>query len=382
MKSDIAVLHVALQPHTGVWSVMKELAQAQSQSGLYGSVGLGIITDDSWPPEYRQQLEAIPLPVFTSPTTKMFGTGQFVWQRLRPPPLAHWMNSFAQAAGVNEVVLHLHNAWMSGVFLPLGKQASVRSKVVATFHGVNAQLDGKPVRRALHRWMASRLPRFGARLTSVDRFNLQISESLLGLPPRLFTVVPNGMPEKSACAMASPWMGRGRFKVGFLGTITERKGWRMAVDAVLTLAAEGKDVGIVLAGRGAEEPELRRMAQAYPDRVEYLGHISDPRKSMLPQLHVLSMMSVHEGLPMSLVEALSAGLPVIATRAGGIPEAITDRENGVLVERSVESLAAALRYVYEHPAEHERMAAAAHESFVQTFAIEKIVSQYHRVYTN
>ena len=382
MNNSVAVLHIALQPHTGVWSVMKGLAQAQSRSGLYKAVGLGIITDVSWPPEYRQELEAFPLPVFTSPTNKMFGTGQFMWQRLRRPPLAQWASRFAQTAGVNEVILHLHNAWMSGVFLPLGKNASVRSKVVATFHGVNAQLDGKPVRRALHRWMAARLPRYGARLTSVDRFNLQISESLLGLPARLFTVVPNGMPEKTASAIASPWDGRGRFMVGFLGSVMQRKGWRLAVEAVLKLAAEGKNVGIVLAGKGPEEPELQRMAQAYPDRVQYLGHVSEPCQTMLPQLHVLSMMSVHEGLPMSLIEALSVGVPVIATRAGGIPEAITDGENGLLVERAVESLAAALRHVYEHPADHARMAIAARDSFSRKFAIEKIVGQYHGVYTN
>jgi hypothetical protein len=92
------------------------------------------------------------------------------------------------------VVVHLHNAWLSGVFLPLPAVPGIEVIVVATFHGVNEHFAGKPVRRALHRWMARAWSNMALRLTSVDGPNTAVAEQVFGLPASAFTVIPNGMP--------------------------------------------------------------------------------------------------------------------------------------------------------------------------------------------
>ena len=375
-----AVLHVALNPVTGPWSVMRDLALAQAASGRYSAVGLGVITSKDWPSQYVEELMETRLPAFRASTIKAFGTAQFLWQRFQRPPIRNWVDELMLKSGAKRAVVHFHNAWMSGVFLPLRRLSSGQIRTVATFHGVNAVLDGKPVRRFLHRWMAARLTRYGTRLASVDRSNLDLAETVLGLRPDLFTVIPNGVADDPA-ARATAWNGEGQFRVGHVGSITERKGWRIGAVAVLQLAAEGRHVRYVIAGNGPEAGQAEALSRKHPNVIEYLGHVPKPRTNLLPKLHALSVMSAHEGLPMTIIEALSVGLPVLATSVGGIPEMIQDGVNGRLLPRNVEALAESILRLYNNTAEQERLGIESRRVFCKKFEISKVVELYDAVYT-
>lgn len=374
-----AVLHVALNPVTGPWSVMRDLAQAQAVSGNYQAVGIGVITSKHWPVAYAEELQATGLRHYRSATMQTFGTAQFVWQRFFRPPIDQWVKDLRQVSGAQKCVIHFHNAWMSGVFLPSECVRRGQAAAVATFHGMNAQLEGRPVRRWLHRWMASRLPRYQAQVTSVDRANLELAEVVLGLNPRTFTTIPNGVPDIVGLR-CDTWTGTGEFRVGHVGSITERKGWRIAADAVLQLRSAGLNVRLLIAGAGPEEGQARILAQQNPEALEFLGHVVQPRQHLMPRLHALTVMSVHEGLPMSLVEAMSVGLPVVATAVGGIPEAITHEQNGFLVARNADALVVTLRRLYDSPEIWERVNRAARAQFEHRFEIQRIVAQYEAVY--
>src|ERR1039458_5968031 len=86
-SANVAVLHVALNPVTGPWSVMRDLAVAQAASGRYSAVGLGVIISKDWPSEYDEELTQTKLPAYRASTIKAFGTAQFLWQRLQRPPI-------------------------------------------------------------------------------------------------------------------------------------------------------------------------------------------------------------------------------------------------------------------------------------------------------
>jgi glycosyltransferase involved in cell wall biosynthesis len=374
-----AVLHVALNPVTGAWSVMRDLAVAQAKSGLYGAVGFGIIHSRKWPANYDAELRSLGLPFFKAGTLESFGTAQFVWQRFQKPPIGAWVTELARQSGSERVVVHFHNAWMSGVFLPLHLTPACPVRCVATFHGVNAQLDGRPIRRWLHRWMAARLARFGARLTSVDTSNLPLAEKVLGLNPGLFTVIPNGVVDDPQ-SKGAVWNGEGEFTVGHIGSITERKGWRLAADAVLQLRAEGLEIRLVMAGAGQEEEQAKLVAKASGGAIEFLGHLHQPRRSFLPRLHALSVMSRHEGLPMTIIEAMAAGVPVVATAVGGIPEAVAHGQTGLLINRSVEELVKALRRFHQSPELWRTLSTGTRVRFDRQFEISHIVKQYDAVY--
>ncbi len=358
---------------------MRDLALAQAKSGLYGAVGLGVIHSRNWPATYHEELQNLGLPFFKAGTLESFGTAQFVWQRWQKPPVGTWVDELASRSGGNAVVVHFHNAWMSGVFLPLHPQPSCPFRCVATVHGMNADLEGKPLRHWLHRWMAARVPRHGVRLTSVDHTNLPLAEETLGLNSDLFTTIPNGVVDDPA-ARSAVWKGEGDFTAGHIGSITERKGWRLAAEAVLKLRAEGLKIRLLIAGAGPEEAQAREVAGASGGAIEFLGHVSQPRRNLLPRLHVLSVMSRHEGLPMTIIEAMAAGVPVVATAVGGIPEAVTDGQSGFLVPRNVEALADALRQLQTSPALWLGMSTRTRERFERQFEISHVVRQYDAVY--
>ena len=418
---------------------MRELAQAQAASGLYRAVGFGLITDHTWPVEYGKELEETGLRFYRASTRKMFGTAQFLWQRWQPPPIAQWVADFAskptnnssspigwERAGVRvhgggdeprlhgerrpqildaswgheprrplsptlspdggegeeqaTVVVHFHNAWLSGVFLPLRVPGPINVRTVATFHGVNVGLERKPVRKLLHRWMARRLVRFGAGLTSVDAVNLDLAWRILRLEPNRFTVIPNGVPGHNP-PPTKPWDGTGEFVVGCLGSVAEIKGWRLAAEAVLKLAQQGRRVRLVIAGTGPEQEEARRLATEHPGVIEYRGHVRNPGRNFFPQVHLLSVMSVHEGLPMNLIEAMAAGVPAVATKVGGVPEIITDGLTGFLVARRLEPLMGVISDLYDHPEKLPALRRQARQRFEERFDIRQIAQQYDRVYT-
>jgi len=375
----MAVLHVALNPVTGPWSVMRDLAQAQAASRDYQAVGIGVIASKNWPQEYAEELNNTGLCTYRATTLQIFGTFQFIWQHFSRSPLNHWVEGILEHSGAERCVVHFHNAWMSGVFMPIGKVRRGRVGVVATFHGVNAQLNGWPIRRWLHRWMASRLPRYGVRLTSVDTANLDLAETILHLDPKLFKVVPNGVADMPHIR-CNGWEGKGEFRVGHVGSINERKGWRLVADAMVQLNAEGLKIRLLIAGSGSEEDQAKALAKKYPGIIEFLGHVKDPRSNLLPRLHALAMMSAHEGLPMTLIEAMSVGLPVVATGVGGIPEAVTHDKTGLLISRDCGALADGLRTLHKSPEKCKRFAAASREEFERRFELRHIVEEYDAVY--
>lgn len=373
------ILHIALNPVTGVWSVMRELSKAQANSGLYAAVGLGVIADSRWPELYMKELQASGLPSYTAHTPRMFGTAQFLWQRIQCPPIDRWVDDLLTRSNADHCVVHFHNAWLSGAFLPLSCVEQHRARVVATFHGVNAHFRRQPLRQRIQQWIAGKLVRHKATLTSVDAGNLARAQALLRLNPDCFTVIPNGIAGTSA--RACPRLaGAEIFTVGHVGSMVAAKGWRILVDAVRRLRESGLPIKVVLAGRGAEAEQARQVADHSGGWITFEGFVANPRESLMPQLDALVLMSEQEGLPMAIIEALSTGLPVIATPVGGVPEAVAHEGNGLLVERTVESLMQAIQRLAGDRLFHESLSTQARLDFERRFEISKIVTEYDAVY--
>ena len=358
---------------------MRDLALAQAASGRYAAVGIGVIASKAWPDCYATELAEIGLPSYRCKTLDVFGTAQFLWQRWQPPPVDKWAGDLVRLSRVSQAIVHLHNAWLSGVFLPLKTVADGVVTVVATMHGMPANFHRRPLRHQLHRWMASRLIRYHARLTSVDRPGTLQAERLLGIPRETFTVIPNGVADDQTLR-ANKWTGEGAFQFGYLGNLDENKGWQIGAKAAVALTAMGRPVRYLVAGGGPQSEQAQAWQRRHPGIIEYLGHVSQPRWNLLPKLHALTLMSSNEGLPLCMIEALSIGLPVIATRAGGIPDALSDDINALLVSRDAESLANAIVRLCEQPMEHARLGSEGRRLFLKSFDLRHILQRYHNLY--
>ena len=111
--------------------------------------------------------------------------------------------------------------------------------------------------------------------------------------------------------------------IGSVGRLTPVKGFPHLIKAVQLLTEQGLCVKLLLVGDGTLNEELRRLAQdsGVAERVVMLGHREDTYE-LLQAMDMFVMPSLHEGIPLALLEAMATGLPVIATRVGGIPEVI------------------------------------------------------------
>jgi glycosyltransferase involved in cell wall biosynthesis len=378
-RNKTAILHVALNPLTGPWAVMKQLAKAQAATGLAREVALGLITDASWPRQYEEELRDLGLRVFRKHTPKMFGTASVLWQYLFPPGIDRWAETLARETGAGRIVVHSHNAWMSGVYLPIRSRGNYSVQVVVTFHGVNPILAHQPLRGAIHRWMAHRLVTFGATLTAVDAGSVVRAETVLGMPKEPFSVIPNGV--SCSATRACPFLrGAEKFTVAHIGTINEDKGWQIAAQAVERLSGDGVPVRLLLAGRGPQEKKAKQWTSRLPGVVQYLGYVSDPRQNLMPQCDLMSLMTANDALPMAIMEAMSVGLPIAATAIGGIPSAITDGETGFLVDRSSEALAEKIRLLCCNPSILSRLSTATLQRFAENFEIGAVARRYLDVY--
>jgi glycosyltransferase involved in cell wall biosynthesis len=122
------------------------------------------------------------------------------------------------------------------------------------------------------------------------------------------------------------------FLIGTMGRLVPVKGLELLLVAARTIKSYKPHVKFVIAGDGPLKEPLRRLAEQYGlgESVLFLGHRSDSH-DVLRAMDVFVLCSLHEGIPIVLLEALALARPVVATRVGGIPEVIEHDVSGMLV---------------------------------------------------
>jgi glycosyltransferase involved in cell wall biosynthesis len=171
------------------------------------------------------------------------------------------------------------------------------------------------------------------------------------MPGRPVTVVPPGIstdrfaPADQAAARRRLSLAPDRKIVGAVGRLAAVKGHRVLIQALQKMPDV---VDLVLVGDGPERPALEALALDLDmaDRVRFLGQRED-LELIYPAFDVLCQPSLAEGLPRTILEAQSCGVPVVATKVGGMPEAVCPR-SGMLVEpQDIDALSLALAAVLD-----------------------------------
>lgn len=212
--------------------------------------------------------------------------------------------------------------------------------------------------------------RWANRLTAgLDDARLAVSDDVRSTMPRrhrdrVEVVVHGTDPAHARAALAA--RARVRADLGIdpdevvVGTVANYRRQKAYPD-LLRAAALAPGVRVVAVGQGPLEDEIRALHAelGLGDRVVLTGYVADAVEVM-SAFDVFTLASVHEGLPVALMDALVMGLPVAATAVGGIPQAVADGREGILVPAGrPDRLAAAWRTLAEDPEQRERMGAAA-----------------------
>jgi glycosyltransferase involved in cell wall biosynthesis len=172
---------------------------------------------------------------------------------------------------------------------------------------------------------------------SEDLKNYFVKE--IGIPEKSIVVIPNGIdtscftpgPRNKALLDLLPEGFGGKILIS-VGRLTEAKDQFTLISAIEILKKQGRNIYLVLVGDGEMRKPLEKeiVNKKLTDCVNLVGSRSDIDQ-LLPGADVFILSSKREGLPMSILEAMATGLPVIATKVGGIPEVIQDGQNGILV---------------------------------------------------
>jgi phosphatidylinositol alpha-mannosyltransferase len=245
-------------------------------------------------------------------------------------------------------VIHAHEPLAPST--SLWATLAARVPVVGTFHSGAS-------RSRLYDVAAPVLRRVARRLA----IRIAVSEAAARFAARRiggrFEIVPNGVDLDRFARAAPASLGEGP-KLLFVGRLDRRKGFPVAVEAFGRLAADRPDVRLVVAGDGPDREAIAGLPPGVRDRVTMLGTV---RNEDLPPVHAacdvyLGCAVGGESFGIVLVEALAAGVPVVASDIAGYSEVIRDGEDGLLVPpQNPPALAAAVVRVLDDPRLAERL---------------------------
>lgn len=295
------------------------------------------------------------------------------------PRLGQAIARFAARQGTT--VLHCHQ-YSPFVYGALSRVFSPRLRVLFTEHGRLSDAPPSMKRRRANQ-LLSRLP---ARSFTVSR---ELREHLLaeGFPPGKVGVVYNGIdvgPRPPAPARVEMRRTLGltedRFVVATVARLDPVKDLGTLIDAI-GLMPESSRPTLLIAGDGPERATLesRAAALAAPERIRFLGHREDAR-AVLAACDAFANSSISEGVSLTILEAMAAVLPIVATAVGGTPEIIDETCARLVPSRSAAALAAALDSLARDRALGASLAAAGRQRVEERFTLDRMVGEYRQAY--
>ncbi|NOZ64410.1 MAG: glycosyltransferase [Caldiserica bacterium] len=201
-----------------------------------------------------------------------------------------------------------------------------------------------------------------------------------GLPEERIEVIYNGINLEDFSFQALS--NKRKKKVGVIANFYPEKGQRFFLEAVPHIKREFPETEFILAGEGEKRKAMENLCKemGIDGMVKFLGLCEDI-PAILSSLQVLVIPSVREGLPNVLLEALSTGTPVVATRVGGIPEVIRQGEEGILIPPGDPmSIKQAVCFLLSHPEKAREMGRKGRKLAENRFSLQRMLQDYEGMY--
>jgi glycosyltransferase involved in cell wall biosynthesis len=351
----------------GLQEVVRGLALSQRRAGH--SVTIGCWTYGSNHPEVEQEMARAGVPIHylrRGPNGEQVGGRKYLFYKIK------------EHLGRNKVdILHVHNPFDYYVYGALAARAAGSTKVINTLHAT-VMFDYPRRWRKTIFWSAAMLSN---RVVAVcDEVQTVIRRKFV-LPRRKLAVVENGI-DLGRFLAVPPRRRRDEVVFGSVGRMATEKNHRLLIEAFGMLRERHSNIRLRLLGGGKLEPELREFATrlGIADSVEFCGFSNDV-PAFLSSLEVFALPSNSEGLPLTLLEAIASGLPVVATAVGGVPRIVEKTDCGWLcAPRDAGGLANAMESAILADRIHKGERARSLVS--QYYSADRMGDDYERLYEN
>lgn len=321
------------------------------------------------PGEWAAELAALDIPVTSLGRQPGF-----------QPALGLELARIIKARQIDVVHCHHYSPFVYGL---LATVLHPRVRLIFTEHGRLANASSSRKRRLINPMLAW----WPAQLCAVSADLLQ-HMTADGFPGSRLQVVYNGIdagertrPAHRQAARAALGVPDGALVVGTVGRLDPVKNLSALLRAHAVLLAEHPSAQLVIVGDGPEREALKAEVSRLniDGRVVFAGYRGDCR-ALMPAFDIYANSSSYEGVSLTILEAMAAGLPVVATRVGGNPEVVIDGETGRLTAGHARALAASLVELANNPQKRETMGTAGRWRVKRHFSLDRMVEQYAAAY--
>jgi len=278
-------------------------------------------------------------------------------------------------------VLHCHNG-TAYFFGSIGSRLGANIPVVLTKH--NPRPFSGSFAGPINRWMMRR-----SFVAGVSRETTAALASWLPAGSRPPRYIPNGislapyqnLPERQEARRRLGWPAEA-FLIGIVARLIPTKGHLFLLDSLARLRERAPEARVVIAGDGEIRPavEARIRDLGLESQVMFLGERND-MPVILAALDVFCLPSETEGMPVTVLEAMAASLPIVASDVGGIPQLIEDGASGMLFPISnLARLDELLLEVRRDPARARGMGRMARARVERDFSLERVLKDYEELY--
>ena len=353
--NSLRIVHVTRTPVGGIFRHILDLARGQAARGHQ----VGIVCDSTTGGARAEAaLAAI------APDMKL-GINRFAMQReLGPADLLGFVQVSRHLKALDADVLHGHGA-KGGAFVRL--MAAPTAIRVYTPHGGSLHYGRHTSRGLIYGTIERYLKTRTELLLFESAFARDTYRGLVG--PARGVVVPNGI---SAAEMVPVTPNADAADIVCVGEFRAIKGTDVLIEAFAALCRAGRQITLAIAGDGEEGPALRAQVArlSLGDSVRFLGHT--PARQAFACGRLLVVPSRADSLPYVVIEAGGAGIPIIASRVGGIPEILGPDGNMVPPEDPAR-LAAAIAAALDDPAAAHAAAYRVSQRIREQFSLDAMV---------
>ena len=275
-------------------------------------------------------------------------------------------------------ILHCHG-FKAGL---LGRAACLITGVLSLYTVHNFVTYGrcKLSRKLIHsleKWMAGKTD---AIICVSNAIKKSLTENM-GLEKNKLKVIRNSISEWPITdrekIRKSYNIEKDKFLIGSVARLIPSKGIDILLKAVPDILDENPGIRLMIVGSGPEEIKLKRLAAelGIESKVIFTGSVADIH-NYYSAFDIFVLPTLSEGLGITILEAMSFGLPVLASAAGGITEVITHERNGILIEPGdINELRTALQFLLDNPAKAKQYGCRAKEDIKKTFANNRMIQE-------